>query len=76
MSIIPLELQSKIASWRLRAAEGTLTLDEMREGIVFLRAGRFAAATSAAAERKSSAAGAKRSVAPSQDSMLDELDDL
>lgn len=70
---IPLELQSKIASWRLRATEGTLTLEEMREGIVFLRAGRLGAASAAAAAKRTPG---KRSAAPSQDSMLDELDDL
>jgi len=70
---IPLELQSKIASWRLRAAEGTLTLEEMKEGVIFLRAGRLGAASAAAAAKR---VPAKRSAAPSQDAMLDELDDL
>jgi len=70
---IPLELQSKIASWRLRATEGTLTLEEMREGIVFLRAGRLGAASAAAAAKR---VPTKRSAPPSQDSMLDELGDL
>jgi hypothetical protein len=70
---IPLELQSKIASWRLRAAEGTLTLEEMKEGVVFLRAGRLGAASAAAAAKR---VPGKRSAAPSQDAMLDELDDL
>lgn len=70
---IPLELQSKIASWRLRAAEGTLTLEEMKEGVIFLRAGRLGAASAAAAAKR---APSKKSAAPSQDAMLDELDDL
>jgi len=70
---IPLELQSKIASWRLRAAEGTLTLEEMKEGVIFLRAGRLGAASAAAAAKR---VPSKKSAAPSQDAMLDELDDL
>ncbi len=71
---ISLELQSKIAGWRLRAAEGTLTLDEMKEAIIHLRAGRLSAATTAAAAKRIPAS--KRSAAPSQDDMLSELDDL
>jgi len=71
-SPIPLELQSKIASWRLRAAEGTLTLDEMKEAIVHLRAGRLSAAVAASAAKRT----APRVAAPSQEDMLDELADL
>jgi hypothetical protein len=70
---VPLELQAKIASWRLRAAEGTLTLDEMREAIVHLRAGRLSAAVAVNAARKSSA---KRSAPPPADDMLGELGGL
>ena len=73
-SPIPLELQSKIAAWRLRAAEGTLTLDEMKEAIVHLRAGRLSAATAAAVTKRSS--GAKRTVIANSDDLLSELDDL
>ena len=72
-SPIPLELQSKIATWRLRAAEGTLTLDEMKEAIVFLRAGRLNAANAAATAKRSSAAGAKRTVIANSDDLLDEI---
>ena len=70
-SPVSLELQSKIASWRLKAAEGTLTLDEMREGVKYLRSDRMNAANSAAKSRS-----AKKSVAPAADDMLSELDDL
>jgi len=70
---IPLELQSKIASWRLRAAEGTLTLEEMKEAIVHLRAGRLGAATAAATAKRSSAAGGKRTVISNSDDLLDEI---
>lgn len=75
-SPIPLELQSKIAAWRLRAAEGTLTLDEMKEAIVHLRAGRLTAATAAATTKRTSAAGAKKTVIANSDDLLSELDDL
>ena len=71
-SPVPLELQAKIASWRLRAAEGTLTLDEMKEAILYLRAGRVQAANaSASAKRKKSIAAI-----PSASDMLSELEGL
>jgi len=73
---ISLELQSKISSWRLRAATNELTIDEMREAVIHLRAGRLSAANAAAATKRSSAAGAKKSVAPSQDDLLSELEGL
>lgn len=70
---IPLELQSKIAAWRLKAADGTLTLDEMKEAIVHLRAGRLSAAVAASAAKKSSASGAKKTVISNSDDLLDEI---
>lgn len=66
---VPLELQSKIASWRLRAADGTLSLEEMKEGIVYLRAGRLAASIASVKKKP-------KAVAPSAGDMLDELNDL
>ena len=68
-SPVPLELQAKIASWRLKAAEGTLTLEEMKEGIMYLRAGRISAATAAKSSKK-------KSVAPAAEDMLADLDGL
>lgn len=70
-SPIPLELQSKIANWRLKAAEGTLSLEEMKEAIRFLRAGRVAAASASASGKKK-----KSSVAPAADDMLADLDSM
>jgi len=70
-SPIPLDLQAKIANWRIRAAEGTLTLEEMKEAVVFLRAGRLSAANAAATSKRKAS-----SAAPSADSMLDELENL
>ena len=70
---IPLELQSKIAAWRLKAAEGTLTLDEMKEAIVHLRAGRLSAAVAASSAKKVSASGAKKTIISNSDDLLDEI---
>lgn len=73
-SPVSLELQSKIAAWRLKAADGTLTLEEMKEGIALLRGGRCAAAEAAQAN----ASKRKRAIAeiPSAEDMLSELGDL
>lgn len=55
------ELQSQIQLWRAKALDGTLSLDEQREAIRALRAGRLAAAERAKATR------AKRAKAPTRD---------
>jgi hypothetical protein len=70
---VPLDLQAKISTWRMKAAEGTLTFDEMKEGIILLRAGRTAANVASATATKR-----KKSIAeiPSADDMLGELDNL
>jgi hypothetical protein len=73
---ISAELQSKISSWRLRAASGELTIEEMREAVIHLRAGRLSAAQAAAATKRTSASGAKKSVAPAQADLLAELEGL
>jgi hypothetical protein len=43
-----LPLSVRVEQWRAKAREGTLSLEEQREAIMALRAGRVAAATSAA----------------------------
>lgn len=68
-SPIPLELQEKVSSWRIRCADGTMTLEEMQEAIKYLRAGRLAAAT--APKRKKTAAAA-----PQAEDLLNELENL
>jgi len=73
---VPLELQAKISGWRLKAAEGTLTLEEMKEAIIYLRAGRMSAAASANTARRASAAGAKKTVISNSDDLLSELEGL
>ena len=45
------ELVSKIAHWRAKAANGTLTADEMREAIAALRADRVGAAVASATSK-------------------------
>lgn len=46
------ELASKIALWRQKSAEGTMTIEEYREAIAELRAGRVTAAQSKAKPKK------------------------
>lgn len=66
------ELQSKIALWRMKTADGTITQEELKEAIKHLRQGRLAAASAAARSPKAKA----RVAAPSAESLLDELDGL
>lgn len=68
---VPLDLQAKIADWRLRAAAGTLTLPEMKEAITHLRAGRISAYSTGVAAKKKAAVAI-----PAAADMLNELDDL
>lgn len=63
------ELQSKITLWRARAANGTLTQDEMREAIAALRADRIGAAI---ASDKSKRAKAKAEI-PDAGDLLKEM---
>lgn len=65
------ELSAKIASWRLKAAEGTLTEDEMREAILHLRQGRVSAAVAARTSKTKT-----RVAAPAAADLLNELDGL
>lgn len=64
------ELQLRIAEWRRKALEGTITLDEMKEAIVVMRESR----TSAAVAVKKSAASRKAPV--NTDDLLNQLDTL
>ena len=69
-----LDLQLKVAEWRRKAREGTLSLEETREAITALRAGRslIAAATGGSKTKAASKAKAK----PSGDDLLSELEGL
>ena len=66
------ELQSKIALWRSKAADNTLTVEEMKEAIAALRGERHAAASQTPAARRKAAV----KIIPSADDLLAELGDL
>ena len=63
------ELQAKIAIWRQKAVDGTLTVEEMKEAILALRAGRVSAAHASEASRRKAA----KVAIPSADDLLAEL---
>ena len=63
------ELLSKIALWRAKAADGTLSLDDMKEAVREMRAGRMAAQSASDASRRKKA----KAEIPSADDMLNEL---
>lgn len=63
------ELQSKIATWRAKAVNGTLSPEEMKEAILALRADRVGAAVASAASKRTKA----KAEIPSADDMLSEL---
>ncbi len=63
----------KLAEYRRKSADGTITLDEMREAVKLMRQGRVAAAATSAASRSKKAASA----APvNADNLLAELEGL
>lgn len=66
------EQQSQIAVWRQKAAEGTLTIEEMREIVVLLRASRRTAAAASEQARRTRA----KAAIPSADDLLSELEGL
>lgn len=72
MTIDQAELNSKIAGWRQKAVEGTLSIEEMKEAIQALRGGRVSAAISS---EKSKAKKAPV-VVQSADDLLGELGEL
>lgn len=63
------DLQVKLAEWRQKAADGTLSVDEMRQIIQALRGDRKNAAVTSEAARRTKA----RSVVKSADELLGEL---
>lgn len=71
-SPVPIELQMKLAEWRRKTQDGTISLEEMKEAIVVLRQGRVAAAAASATAKRKTAA----KVIPSADDLLNELDGL
>ena len=74
MSLVSPELQSKILEWRVKAADGTLSFEEMKEAVIALRSGRCEAsktAQNAAVKRKKAI-----SAIPSAEDMMSELEGL
>lgn len=66
------ELQSKISHWRVKAANGNMTPDDMRQAIEALRADRVGAAVAS----EKSKASKKTAPPPDAGSLLDELENL
>lgn len=65
-------LQEKVAIWRQKAQANTLTVEEMKEAILALRQGRVGAAIASDASRRKTA----KTVVPSADDLLNEIDGL
>ena len=76
------ETEAKIQFWRQKAAEGTLTKEDMKEAIVALRQGRVSAAHASEKSRATKASGtttsrtAKTKTSVDVDDLLGELGDL
>lgn len=68
-SPVNMAMQEKITNWRRQALEGTLPLEEMKEAIAYLRAGRISALNASAAAKR------KKAIVeiPKAEDMLDEL---
>jgi hypothetical protein len=73
MSNPQLDLQMKVEEWRRKAREGTLTLEETREAIKVLRAGRSLIAAATGGSKTNAKAKAAK---PSGDDLLSELEGL
>lgn len=72
----PAELTAKVDEWRQKAAAGTLTVEECREALAFLRQGRVAASATSTKARTAKAAAAKKAGPINSDDLLSELDGL
>ena len=64
-----MDLTSKIALWRSKAADGTITLEEMKDAILALRQDRRAAAVSSATAKRAAA----KATIPNAEDLLKEL---
>lgn len=69
------ELLNQIAVWRQKSTDGTITLEEMREAVKVLRAGRVSAITEAGVAKRASAKKSKGPVR-SADDLLGDLDKI
>lgn len=68
-----LDLQLKVAEWRAKARAGTLSLEETREAIKYLRAGRALVAPATGGSKTNKTA---KTAKPSGDDLLSELEGL
>lgn len=68
-----LETQARIAVWRQKCLEGTITLEEMREAVAIMRGDRRNAAQANASGTSGARRAKAKAVIPSADDMLDEL---
>jgi len=66
------ETLAKLAIWRQKAVEGTLTLEEQKEAIALMRADRRSASAVSDSSRRAKA----KALVPSADEMLNELGEL
>ena len=66
------ETLQRISQLRAKAVEGTLTLDEAREGVALLRQDRKSAAASSDTSRRARA----KAAIPHADDLLDELGNI
>lgn len=73
MSETEVNLAVKVAEWRQKAREGTLSLEETKAGLKFLRAGRAVLAQATGGTKTKAAA---KAVKPNGDDLLSELEGL
>jgi hypothetical protein len=66
------EITARIAQLRVKASDGTISIEEMRESVKLIRQGRMVAAD-AAAKSKSASGGKAKKPTKSADEMLNEL---
>lgn len=66
------ETQARLVILRQKSVEGTITMEELREGVLLMRADRVAGASASDGSRRAKA----KAVVKSADEMLDELGGL
>lgn len=69
-------ITTNIQIWRQKAAEGTITLAEMREAIAAIRKERLSADDRSTAKRTRTAAASAKAAPVDVGSLFSELDDL
>ena len=69
----PVEFQLKLEEWRGKARNNQLTVDEMREAVLFMRAGRVHAAVTKAKRAASPKTVKEKAAAVDSDALLGDL---